>query len=129
VADDLDMPNGIICTPDGKTLYVADICAGKTCRFDIAPDGHLTGKTLFIEQGSDGMTLDSEGNLYPTGRGMLVFDKTGRQIEQIRVPEEEWTGNVSFCAVDRQTLFITASSGLLWSQDARQRGQCGKVNY
>ena len=112
VTDDLDQPNGIIGTPDGKTLYVADIGAGKTYRYDIAADGRLTRKTLAAEQGSDGMTLDSEGNLYLTGKGVLVFDKTGRQIDQIPVPDEEWTANVSFCGKDRQTLFITASKGL-----------------
>ena len=53
--------NGIIGTPDGKTLYVADIEEGETYRYEIAPDGSLTGKTLFTEHGSDGMTLDSEG--------------------------------------------------------------------
>jgi gluconolactonase len=37
VADDLDKPNGIIGTPDGKTLYVADIGAGRTYRFTLRP--------------------------------------------------------------------------------------------
>lgn len=112
VADDLKQPNGIIGTPDGKTLYVSDIGAGKTYRYDIAPDGSLTRKTLVAEQGSDGMTLDNEGHLYLTGDGVMVFDRAGRQIEHIRVPDERWTANVSFCGSDRQTLFITASSGL-----------------
>ena len=112
VTADLEKPNGIIGTPDGKTLYVADIGAGKTFRFDIATDGRLTRKTLVAEQGSDGMTLDNEGNLYLTGKGVLVFDRTGRQIEEIQIPDEEWTANVSFCGQDRRTLFITASKGL-----------------
>jgi len=112
VTEDLEKPNGIIGTPDGKTLYVADIGAGKTYRFDIESDGRLARKTLLIEQGSDGLTLDNEGNLYLTGKGVLVFDKTGRQIEQIQVPEEEWTANVSFCVRDKRMLFITASKGL-----------------
>jgi gluconolactonase len=112
VADDLQKPNGIIGTPDGNTLYVADIGAGKTYRYDIAPDGGLAGKTLAADQGSDGMTLDNEGNLYLTGNGVLVFDKEGRQLDQIRVPDEHWTANVSFGGKDRQTLFITASTGL-----------------
>ncbi len=112
VTADLEKPNGIIGTPDGKTLYVADIGAGKTFRFDITTDGHLTRKTLVVEQGSDGMTLDSEGNLYLTGKGVRVFDRTGRQIEEIPIPDEEWTANVSFCGQDRRTLFITASKGL-----------------
>ena len=58
------------------------------------------------------MTLDNEGNLYLTGDGVAVFDKAGKQIEQIPVPGERWTANVSFGGKDRQTLFITASTGL-----------------
>jgi gluconolactonase len=112
VADDLEKPNGIIGTPDGRSLYVSDIGASKTYRYDIAPDGGLVGKTLVVEQGSDGMTLDSEGHLYLTGDGVLVFDQEGRQIEHLRIPGERWTGNVSFGGKDRQTLFITASAGL-----------------
>ena len=58
------------------------------------------------------MTIDSEGNLYLTGDGVLVFDQAGRQIEHIQIPDERWTANVSFGGKDRQTLFITASTGL-----------------
>jgi len=112
VADDLTKPNGITGTPDGKALYVADIGAKRTYRYDIAPDGSLTGKMLVVEQGSDGMTLDNEGHLYLTGDGVLVFDQAGRQIEHIHIPDERWTGNVSFGGKDRHTLFITASTGL-----------------
>lgn len=112
VTHDLEKPNGIVGTPDGKTLYVADIGAGKTYRYEIAPGGDLTGKTLVAEQGSDGMTLDNEGHLYLTGDGVLVFDPSGRQVEHIAIPGETWTGNVAFGGKDRQTLFITASTGL-----------------
>jgi gluconolactonase len=112
VIDDLVKPNGIIGTPDSKTLYVADISAGRTYRYDIAPDGSVAGKTLAVDQGSDGMTLDHEGNLYLTGEGVGVFDQAGRQIERILVPDERWTANVSFGGKGRQTLFITASTGL-----------------
>ena len=111
VTTDLTQPNGIIGTPDGKILFVADIRARKTYAYDILPDGSLTNKTLRCELGSDGMTLDTEGNLYLTGKGVIVFDKTGKQIEHIAVPEP-WTANVSFGGPDRQTLFITASKGL-----------------
>ncbi|HZV06661.1 MAG TPA: SMP-30/gluconolactonase/LRE family protein [Gemmataceae bacterium] len=111
VADDLRQPNGIIGTPDGKTLYVADIGASKTYAYDIADDGALKNKRLFCAMGSDGMTLDSEGNVYLTGRGVTVFDKSGKKIEQIAVPEL-WTANVCFGGKDGKTLFITASKGL-----------------
>ena len=112
VADDLEKPNGIIGTPDGKMLYVADIGAGRTYRYDIAPDGGLAGKTLAVARGSDGMTLDNEGHLYLTSDGVVVFDSAGRQIDRIRVPDEQWTANVSFGGNDRRMLFITASTGL-----------------
>lgn len=108
VATDLRQPNGIIGTPDGKTLYVADIGARKTYAYDIQPKGGLDNKRLFCELGSDGMTIDNEGNVYLTGRGVTVFDKTGKQIEQIPVPEG-WTANVTIAGRDRDLLFITAS--------------------
>jgi gluconolactonase len=111
VADDLQQPNGIIGTPDGKTLYVADIKAGKTYAYDIADDGTLRNKRLFCKLGSDGMAVDSEGNVYLTGKGVTVFDKAGKKIEAIAVPEP-WTANVCFGGKDRKTLFITASTGL-----------------
>ncbi len=111
VTNDLVKPNGIIGAPDGKTLFVADMGAGKTYAFDIRDDGRLANRRLRCELGSDGMTLDTEGNLYLTGRGVSVFDTSGKRIEQIDVPEP-WTANVSFGGRDHGTLFITASKGL-----------------
>jgi gluconolactonase len=111
VADDLEKPNGIIGTPDGKQLYVADIKANKTYVFDIQPDGTLTGKKLFAPLGSDGMTIDRDGNIYLTGRGVTVFNPDGVQIEHIPV-EAGWTANVCFGGSDMKSLFITASQYL-----------------
>lgn len=110
VTSDLTQPNGIIGTPDGNKLFVADIRGNKTWAYDIRADGSLTNKTLRCELGSDGMTSDTEGNLYLTGRGVTVFDPRGKQIEHIAVPEP-WTANVSFGGKDHKTLFITASKG------------------
>ena len=112
VIADLTKPNGIIGTPDGTSLFVSDIGASQTYRYEIARDGNLSGKTLVVEQGSDGMTLDEEDHLYLTGDGVMVFDLHGRQVDHIRVPDEKWTANVAFGGTDRQTLFITASTGL-----------------
>jgi gluconolactonase len=110
VADDLLQPNGIVGTQDGKTLYVADIRANKTWSFTVNPDGTLSGKTLFCELGSDGMTIDSRGNLYLTGKGVTVFDKNGKQLGNIPVPES-WTANVCFGGKKLNNLYITASKG------------------
>jgi gluconolactonase len=111
VTNDLKKPNGITGTPDGKKLFVADIGADRTYAYDIQPDGSLTNKVLFCTKGSDGMTIDEKGNIYITGKGVTVFDKTGKQIEHIDV-QEPWTANVSFGGKDHQTLFITASKSL-----------------
>jgi len=111
VASDLKQPNGIIGTPDGKALYVADIGDRKTYAYEIQADGSLAKKRLFCEMGSDGMTIDEEGDVYLTGRGVTVFDREGKKIAQIDVPER-WTANVCFGGKDRKTLFITASTGL-----------------
>jgi gluconolactonase len=110
VADDLQQPNGIVGTPDGKTLFVADIHANKTWVYNINQDGSLINKRLFCEMGSDGITIDSKGNLYLTGRGVTIFDKTGKKLGNIPVPES-WTSNVCFGGKNRKTLFITASKG------------------
>ncbi len=111
VTNDLKQPNGIIGTPDGKTLYVSDIKGNKTFAYDIQPDGSLTDKRLFCPLGSDGMTIDDSGDVYLTGKGVTVFDRNGEKIEHIDVPED-WTGNVCFGGRDMKTLFITASKGL-----------------
>jgi len=108
VTDDLKKPNGITGTPDGKNLYVADIAARQTWRYDILPDGSLTNKTFFCAPGSDGMTIDEQGNIYIAGNGVSVFNPAGKLIEHIDVPEP-WTANVSFGGTDHKTLFITAS--------------------
>ncbi|MDB6131284.1 MAG: hypothetical protein JWM04_2391, partial [Verrucomicrobiales bacterium] len=108
VEKELKQPNGIALSADGKVLYVADIGANKTYTYNVAANGDLSGKKLFCEKGSDGMTLDSEGNVYLTGRGVTVFNSKGENIEQIPIPEP-WTGNVVFGGKDGKTLFITAS--------------------
>ena len=108
VVTDMKQPNGIIGTPDGKTLYISDIAGGKTYSYSVKPDGALADKTLFCELGSDGMTIDAEGNIYLTGHGVTVFDKTGKKLLNIPIPEP-WTGNLTFAGPDRHLLFITAS--------------------
>jgi gluconolactonase len=115
VANDLKKPNGITGTPDGKTLYIADIQGDRTWRYDILPGGSLTNKTLAVMKGSDGMTIDENGNLVmcATGRtnGVSVFNPAGKLIDHIDVPEQ-WSANVCFGGPDRKTLFITASTSL-----------------
>jgi gluconolactonase len=110
VIDDMVRPNGLIGTPDGKTLYVTDNGGGKTFVYRVNPDGSLSGKKLFAPQGSDGMTIDNEGNIYLTTRVVAIYNKNGEKIEEIKVPESP--SNVTFGGRDNQTLFITARTSL-----------------
>lgn len=120
VDENLEQPNGIVGTPDGKKLYVSDIGAKKTYVYDIEEDGYLTNRTLFADMGSDGMTIDHRGNVYLTGKGVTVFDRKGNQIGHIPV-DAPWTANVCFGGGDRKTLFITASDAV-YSLQMKVRG-------
>lgn len=111
VSDLLKKPNGIAGTPDGKYLFVADIDGNKTYRFTRTDNGLLTNPQVFIDQGSDGMTIDSNGNLYLTGKGVTVYNAAGFKIAHIDIPEP-WTANVCFCGKKRNYLFITASKAI-----------------
>lgn len=120
VDENLVKPNGLIGTPDGKKLYVADIGDNKTYVYDIEEDGYLRNRKLFCEMGSDGMTIDYRGNVYLTGDGVTVFNSKGDKIAHIPVPEK-WTSNVIFGGTDRKTLFITAM-GSVYKLNMRSRG-------
>jgi gluconolactonase len=111
VADSLVKPNGIVGTPDGNYLYVADIRDNKTYKYRILPDGQLSDRRLFVAKGSDGITLDDKGDLYLTGDGVTVFDPSGKKIAHIPVPAK-WTANLCFGGKDKRTLFITASESI-----------------
>jgi len=111
VADDLQKPNGIVGTPDGKFLYFADMAANKTYRYKINADASLSNREVILNQNSDGMTLDSNGNIYVTGKGVNIYKPTGEQIGHINIPEE-WCGNLCFGGKNKNILFITASKSL-----------------
>src|SRR5690606_13837587 len=108
VDDQFKRPNGIVGTPDGKFLYVADIGDSKTYRYTLKKDGTILDKQLFANQGSDGMTIDEKGNVYLTGKGIDVYDPSGEKIQHIDVPVN-WTANVCFSGTNHDVLFITAS--------------------
>ncbi len=119
-AADFVRPNGIVGTPNGKKLYVADINDSKVYSFKINRDGTLSNRNVFAEMGSDGMTIDNKGNVYITGKGVTVFNKKGKQIEHIPV-DENWTANVCFGGKDQRTLFITAMKSL-YTLDMKAKG-------
>lgn len=123
IIKDLAMPNGIVFSPDESRLYVADtgghnkhpdpafhkLPAGIHC-YEVSPDGKLGKKLFRIEQGSDGMAVDVQGNLYTTHGKVHIYSADGKKLEQIDTPEGP--ANVCFGGDDFKTLFITARSSL-----------------
>ena len=107
----LNQPNGIVGTPDGKHLYVAEAKENRILRYDILTDGSLTNRQVFADMGSDGMTIDDRGNIYLTGDGVTVFNKDGQKIAHFPIPED-WTANVCFGGKEHNILFITASKSV-----------------
>lgn len=116
VIDDSVQPNGLIGTPDGTVLYVADPGQRIVFKYSINDDGTLSNKTVFSHNECDGMTIDSDGNLYfsdiyyTDGPGITVYNPDGELIESIAVPEG--TSNCGFGGPDKKTLFITARTSV-----------------
>ncbi len=110
-ASDLEKPNGIVGSPDGRFMYVADIAAGRIYKYTIEKNGELTNQVLLIKQGADGITLDEDGNIYLAGNGVDIYSPEGKHLGKIKVPEK-WTANLCFIGPKRDQLFITASKSV-----------------
>lgn len=134
---DITKPNGVVVSPDGKTLYVAETDNGASGlekeppkdpklrmtlnAFPIKKDGSLGKKKILAdfgdkETGIDGMTVDQKGNIYTAFRaesrfGIVVFSPEGKELAYIPTPS--LPTNCTFgIGDDASTLYITAGSGL-----------------
>jgi gluconolactonase len=118
--DDLPNPNGVILSPDEKTLYVVPSGQRQMMAYPIeAPSKIGPGKVLCElaqakeggNAGGDGLTVDTKGNLYITsGLGLQVFAPTGQALGIIRFPEIP--ANVTFGGKDMKTLYVTARTSV-----------------
>lgn len=120
-------PNGILLTPDNKTLYLADNAAGVIYRYDVAGPGQLTQETKWIALGAhpDGLTLDEFGNLYVAcGRsGIKVYTKNGEFLGIIALP---YASNCVFGGKEFRTLFVT-SADKFYAVQTKVRGMLPPV--
>lgn len=116
---DLPRPNGIVFSPDEKTLYVNNSEPQKIwMKYPVQADGSIGKGTLLYDASSDpregspdGMKVDKNGNLYSTGPGGIwIFSARGKHIGTISMPEK--AGNLAWGDADGKSLYITASSGL-----------------
>ena len=111
IIEDLIFPNGIIITPDGKVLYIADWAAKKVYAYSISKEGQISNQQVIANVDCDGMTLDELGNIYLTSEeGVLIYNSHGERIALIKVPEKP--NNICFGGADRKNLFIAARISL-----------------
>ena len=128
-------PNGIVISPDDTTLYLLETeqsAAGPRLirAYDLSEDGTVSNMRVFHDfhpgRSGDGMTIDSEGNLYvaaglnrlrgtsetlDTVAGVHVFSPGGELLEHIPIPEDTIT-NAAFGGPDLRTLYVTAGKTL-----------------
>jgi gluconolactonase len=118
--DDLPNPNGVILSPDEKTLYVIPSGQAEMMAYPVLSPGKIGAGKVFctLQQaegkkgtGGDGLTVDVKGNLYITsGLGLQVFSPTGSLLGIIKLPEQP--ANVTFGGRDNKTLYVTARTSL-----------------
>lgn len=109
-------PNGIILSPDEKTLYVVPSGSAKMMAYPVTGPGKIGEGKVFCEldqqkgmkdKGGDGLAVDVTGNLYITSNlGVQVFDPKGSKLGIIAFPEQP--ANVEFGGKDLKTLYVTA---------------------
>jgi len=117
---DLNQPNGLAFSPDGKRFYVDDSEQRNIRVYDVAADGSLTNGRIFGQEPSgkddgggvpDGMKVDKQGNLFVVGpRGIWVWNAKGNHLGTIVVPEQP--ANLAWGDKDYRTLYITATTSV-----------------
>jgi len=108
VADDIAFPNGMVITPDNRTLIISESFARRLTAFDIDPDGGLSNRRVFADDvAPDGITLDAEGAVWvQTGFSVARVAEGGKVLESVDVPEGRAPFALMLGGPDRRTLFI-----------------------
>jgi len=127
--DDLPNPNGVILSPDEKTLYVIPTGQAEMMAYPVSRPGTLGKGRVFCRlkqppgqsgRGGDGLTIDSKGNLYiASALGLQVFSPSGGLLGIIAFPKQP--ANATFGGPRHQTLFVTARS-TVYSVEMEARG-------
>lgn len=113
-------PNGVILSPDEKTLYVIPSMQAEMLAYPVLAPGKLGPQRTFctLKQaagktagGGDGLTIDSKGNVYITSAlGIQVFSPDGKALGILEFPEQP--ANCTFGGKDNKTLYVTARTSL-----------------
>jgi hypothetical protein len=107
VAEDNLRSNGIMLSPDGRTLYVTNVT--EVLAFDVRPDGSTRNRRVFTElngdDGGDGMAIDSEGRLYVTANaGVHVIGPDGDYLGLI--PTRRRPITIAFSGPEKRHVYV-----------------------
>ena len=105
VVYDLARSNALIEGVPGKVLYGADEYLKRTVRLNVGPQGYLSDPKIFAEKGEFSSTVDDQGNVYIADGQIYIFDKDGKALGEIEVPERPAT--IVLGGENNNTLFIT----------------------
>jgi sugar lactone lactonase YvrE len=117
VADEIQFPNGMVLTPDGRTLVISESFAGRLTAFDVEPDGGLSNRRVFADNlGPDGICLDAEGAIWVQTGGEAVVRVTdgGEILQHIDLPENRAPFALTLADFNGPTLCILTSE---WRAD------------
>jgi sugar lactone lactonase YvrE len=129
-ADDLHFPNGMVITPDGKTVIVAETLGGRLTAFDIDAEGGLSKRRVFAAIDGlipDGICLDAEGAVWVAwpGTNKVVRVREGGKISDT-IPLPGRHGYACMLGgADRRDLYICTAPGHLPEDFGKERG--GKI--
>jgi sugar lactone lactonase YvrE len=118
-SSDLIRTFGLARAVPGKPYYITDESALTTWSATVGPDGNLSDRKLFADQGGEGVAVDERGNVYIAAGQIYVYDPAGKLIDTIEVPERPL--QLVFGGKDGQTLFIPARTSL-YAVRTRVRG-------
>lgn len=119
IIDNLGKPNGIVLTPDGRTLYVSDRGSQKLHRYKVDDKGDVTTDGVVYDfapdRGIDGMRLDERGNIWAAAgqdktTGLFVVSPEGKLL--LHKPMPEFSTNLCFGGPDGKTIFFTATTSV-----------------
>jgi sugar lactone lactonase YvrE len=108
VAGDIAFPNGMVITPDDRTLIISESFAGRLTAFDIDPGGGLSHRRVFAEGvAPDGICLDAEGAVWVgTGFSVARVAEGGHVLQRVGLRENRPPFALMLGGPDRRTLFI-----------------------
>jgi sugar lactone lactonase YvrE len=108
VADDIQFPNGMVITPDDRTLIISESFARRLTAFDIDADGGLSNRRIFADGvAPDGICLDAEGAVWVgTGFSIARVAEGGEILQRVELPEYRAPFALMLGGPDRRTLYI-----------------------